>query len=90
MANLNIRIDDNLKKQAEALFSDLGMSMSTAMTVFLKQAVRTGGIPFELKADPFYSAENQEHLIRAAKKAEAGTGHSVTKTIEELERMANE
>ena len=40
----------NDKKQAEALFSDLGMSMSTAMTVVLKQAVRTGGQMKELKS----------------------------------------
>lgn len=49
MANLNIRIDDDLKKQAENMFAELGMNMSTAMTVFLKQAVRYGGIPFDLR-----------------------------------------
>ena len=56
MANLNIRIDNNLKRDAEAIFSDLGISLSAATTMFLKQVVRTNGIPFELKADPFYSA----------------------------------
>ena len=47
--NLNIRIDDNLKKQAEVLFSDLGLNMSSAITVFLKSAVDYNGIPFEIK-----------------------------------------
>ena len=47
--NLNIRIDESLKKQAERLFSDLGLNMSSAITVFLKSAVDYNGIPFEIK-----------------------------------------
>ena len=47
--NLNIRIDEKLKKQAEVLFSDLGLNMSSAITVFLKSAVDHNGIPFEIK-----------------------------------------
>lgn len=65
MSNLNIRVDDQLKKQAEAIFSDLGISLSAAITIFLKQVVRCNGIPYELKADPFYSAENQARLSAA-------------------------
>lgn len=48
-SNLNIRVDERLKKQAEELFKDLGLSMSSAITVFLKTAVNYGGIPFEVK-----------------------------------------
>ena len=48
-SNLNIRVDEDLKKQAEELFKDLGLSMSSAITVFLKAAVSHGGIPFEVK-----------------------------------------
>lgn len=48
-ANINIRIDPELKEQAESLFSDLGLSMTSAITVFLKSAVNSNGIPFELK-----------------------------------------
>lgn len=59
MSNLNIRVDDQLKKQVEVIFSDLGISLSAAITIFLKQVVRCNGIPFELKADPFYSAKNR-------------------------------
>ena len=47
--NLNIRIDENLKKQAEILFLDLGLNMSSAITVFLKSAVDYNGIPFEIR-----------------------------------------
>ena len=50
-ATLNVRIDPELKAQAENLFSDLGMTMTTAITVFFRQAVRENRIPFEIKRD---------------------------------------
>lgn len=46
--NLTIRIDRELKEKAEQLFSELGMNMTTAFTVFARQAVRQGKIPFEI------------------------------------------
>jgi DNA-damage-inducible protein J len=49
--NLNIRIDENLKKQAEGIFNELGLNMSTALTVFLRQTVRKNGIPFEMRLE---------------------------------------
>lgn len=50
-ANINVRIDENLKREAEALFYDLGLNMSSAITMFLKSAVRHDGIPFEVRRD---------------------------------------
>ena len=47
-SNLNISIDEDVKRQSEALFADLGMNMSTAINVFLRQAIRKRGIPFEI------------------------------------------
>lgn len=47
--NINIRIDSELKENAEALFSDLGLSMTAAITIFLKSCVNSNGIPFELR-----------------------------------------
>lgn len=47
--NINVRIDSDLKQSAEALFADLGLNMSTAITMFLKSAVSHDGIPFEVK-----------------------------------------
>ena len=46
--NINVRVDSKLKADAETLFSDLGMNMSTAIIIFLKTAVRQNGIPFEV------------------------------------------
>ena len=47
--NINVRVDANLKQSAESLFADLGLNMSTAITMFLKSAVNHDGIPFEVK-----------------------------------------
>lgn len=49
--NLNIRVDEDLKRRAEAIFSELGLNMSTAMNIFLRYSVRYGGIPFELRIE---------------------------------------
>ena len=51
MANVNIRIDNDIKKNAELVFARLGMSPTTAITLFYNQVIRTNSIPFELKAD---------------------------------------
>lgn len=51
MANINIRIDGEIKKKAEQVFSKLGMTPTTAITLFYNQVIRTKSIPFELHAD---------------------------------------
>jgi DNA-damage-inducible protein J len=79
MANLNIRVDDAVKHKAEAVFAELGMSLSTATTIFLKQVIRCNGIPFDLRLDPFYSEANMAALREAAKDADEGklTAHEL-------------
>lgn len=49
MATINIRIDENLKKQSESILGELGLGMTAAMTIFLKAVVRNKGIPFALE-----------------------------------------
>ena len=49
--NISIRMDADLKAQADALFSELGMNLSTAFNIFVRQSLREGGIPFEVKMD---------------------------------------
>ena len=49
--NMSIRMDAELKKQADAMFSDMGLNMTTAMNMFLRQVVRQGRIPFEIATD---------------------------------------
>ena len=49
--NMSIRMDKELKKQADAMLSDMGLNMTTAMNIFLRQVVRQGRIPFEIATD---------------------------------------
>ena len=54
MANttsLNIRVDEEVKRKAEAIFNELGLNMSTVMNMFLRYSVRYGGIPFDLRIE---------------------------------------
>lgn len=49
--NMSIRMDTELKKQAETMLSDMGLNMTTAINLFLRQVVRQGRIPFEIATD---------------------------------------
>lgn len=49
--NISIRMDSELKAQADALFAELGMNLSTAFNIFVRQSLREGGIPFEIKLE---------------------------------------
>jgi DNA-damage-inducible protein J len=51
VTNLNIRIDRDLKVQADRLFNDMGMNLTTAVNVFVRQAVREQAIPFRIRAE---------------------------------------
>ena len=80
-ASINIRMDEDLKKQFDAFCSDVGMSMTTAFCVFAKTAVRERRIPFEIspRNDPFYSSTNTTRLRRsiAQMATTGGTVHEV-------------
>ena len=49
--NLNVRTDSDVKEAAERIFEALGLNMTTAVNIFLRQTIRENGIPFELKLD---------------------------------------
>jgi DNA-damage-inducible protein J len=49
--NINIRVDSDIKNQAQSIFAALGLDMTSAVNIFLRQAIRKNGIPFELVAD---------------------------------------
>ena len=88
--NVSIRMDENLKKQAELIFDEMGMNMTTALTIFTKTVVRLGKIPFEIAVDPFWNGENQAHINRIIEEYESGKAKLITKTLDELEAMENE
>lgn len=52
MASLNIRIDDDVKSEAEKIFNSLGLSMADAISIYLRTVIRENGIPFELSMTP--------------------------------------
>lgn len=54
MSQIAVRVDDDLKKEATEIFNELGLDMSTAVKMFLKQSVLTRSIPFDLKLDKDY------------------------------------
>ena len=86
--NVTIRMDENLKRQVETLFDEMGMNMTTAMTIFAKTVVRQQRIPFEIALDPFFSEANQARIKETILNYDPDK--LIYKTMEELEAMANE
>ena len=83
--NITIRIDKELKKQAETLFSELGMNISTAFNVFIRQSIREGGIPFMINKEH----PNKETIV-AIKEAERISNNSSVKCFNNTEDLLNE
>lgn len=79
--SVTIRMDENLKKEAEVLFADMGLNMTTAFTVFAKAAVREGRIPFEIRA---YSEPNANTI---AAMRDAVNGKNLSRTYDSVEKV---
>ena len=87
-SNLTIRIDEGLKREADALFNRIGMNMSVAINCFFRQAVREQKIPFELKPyDEYYTGKRLERILHSISQAESG--QIVEKSLAELRAMEN-
>ena len=82
--NVSVRMDPELKKQADAFFAQLGLTLSSATGIFVRQCLQRGKIPFELEVDPFYSHANQARLHASVDRAEQGE-FAKTTTLTELE-----
>ena len=89
-ATINLRMDSDLKREMEAVCKAMGMNLTTAFTIFARKVTSERRIPFEISApeDPFYSEKNMARLRKSIAQLEAG--QVVTKSMEELERLANE
>lgn len=85
-ANINIRVDADLKRDFERLCRDVGMNLTTAINVFMKQSVNKNRIPLSLEGDPYRITDEEMSRRIAAMDA----GYRVEKTMEELEAMENE
>ncbi len=73
--NVNFRMDAELKKSMEQICSDLGMSMTTAFTIFAKKVIREQRIPFDVSVDPFYSESNIKYLEGIVQDIKEGKAH---------------
>ena len=89
MVNVNIRMDDKLKEQFADFCDNIGLSMSSLFNVFAKKVVQEKKVPFDLtyNEDPFYSESNMKWLKKSIEQFH--NGQVVTKTMEELEALAN-
>ena len=86
-SNINIRIDDELKKEAEKLFNDLGINMSSAINVFLKQSVREQKIPFEIRKEyPNYDTDMAIAETNSTDYNDSKTYDSVDELFKELDK----
>lgn len=89
MTAVTVRLDDNDKQALEEMCSEMGMSISTFFVIYAKKALRERRIPFEINVpvDPFYSDGNMQAL--QASERQYREGKVVTKTLEELEALAD-
>ena len=83
MVQVNFRVDEDVKRRAELACKSMGMNMSTAINIFLVKLANEQRIPFEVSADPFYSAENIAELKRRAEDARAGRNMHEHELLEE-------
>ena len=76
-AMVNFRMDEELKKSMEQICQDMGMSMTTAFTIFAKKVTREKRIPFEVSVDSFYSEKNMKYLEKVITDIETGRANLV-------------
>ncbi|MCR4850515.1 MAG: type II toxin-antitoxin system RelB/DinJ family antitoxin [Lachnospiraceae bacterium] len=72
LATLSARVDSENKKEFEQFCEDTGMNVSVCINMFVKEVLRHRKLPFEVSADPFYSAENMAELKRRIDEVKSG------------------
>lgn len=75
MAQINFRIEEDVKENAERALKAMGLTMSSAITMFLVKVGREQRIPFEITADPFYSEDNMRYLEQLMLDIKEGKAH---------------
>ena len=85
-SNMNIRMDKDVKEQAQRVFAQLGMDMTTAVNVFLRQVIRSNGFPFELRLD----TPNEETLAALREVQEMKKNPSIGRSYTDVDNMMKE
>ena len=88
--NVNFKMDSDVKQNMEEVCSEMGLTLTSAFTMFAKKVISERRIPFEVTADPFYSEKNINYLKGIISDIENGKAKYVAKTLDELEDMAGE
>ncbi len=84
MANINVRIEDDLKREGEEVLKSLGLNTATAINMYFRQIVYHGGIPFEVKRN------SSDTITERMQGYRSGNVRLISKSIDELEAMENE
>ena len=83
--NFSVRMDSEIKKQCEILYGELGMNLTTAINVFLRQSLRVGGFPFEVRLE-----QPNKETIAAMLEAERIAKDSSIKHYSDVEEALRE
>lgn len=83
--NFSVRMDSDIKKQCEILYSELGMNLTTAINIFLRQSLRKGGLPFEVRLE-----QPNKETIAAMLEAERIAGDPSVKHYSDVEEALRE
>ena len=83
--NINFRLEKDLKDELDILCGEIGMTVTTAFTIFAKKFVRERCLPFIVDADPFYSEKNMKRLKKSIEQLESkgGTVHEITEVFDD-------
>lgn len=84
--NITMRMDENLKAQAEELFADLGLNMTSAFTIFVKQAIREQQIPFKISRE----IPNEETLEAIEEVRQMKKNPTIGKSYTDVDEMMRE
>jgi DNA-damage-inducible protein J len=88
-SSIQVRLDETLKKDAEAVFDNLGVDVPTAIRIFFKKVVATRSIPFSLEESPYsFTKEEEAKILKAAEESlDPASTVAVTKTPQETQQF---
>ena len=86
--SVNVRMDEDIKREMEETCKELGITMSTAFNIFARKMSREKRIPFEVSIDPFYSESNTKAIRESIK--QLNEGKVIKKSMKELEEMSEQ
>jgi len=81
--HIHVRVDNDVKKEAQLIFNDMGLDISTAVNMFIKQVIINRSFPYLPSADPFFSESNMSHLTKVKADADAGRNMKIHDLIED-------